>query len=181
MSHRLDAFNRTQRTWSAMTPPRTGTEKQTLAGFLDQQRDVILWKLDGLTDDQLRQPISPGGLYLLGLVKHLASVEYYWLCDVFGRPAEPSSLAASDDAQLDPGETTDGVLAYYTRARSASNQAIREVDLDTTAATWLGDTVSFRWAILHVIEETTRHAGHADMIREHIDGATGYQPGNLPY
>jgi hypothetical protein len=55
-----------------MTQPRTGGEKRILSAFLDQQGDVVLWKLDGLTDDQLRQPITPGGLYLLGLVKHPA-------------------------------------------------------------------------------------------------------------
>jgi hypothetical protein len=165
-----------------MTRPRTGDEKQVLSAFLDQQRDAVLWKLDGLTDDQLRQPITPGGLYLLGLVKHLAAAEYYWLCDIFGRPAEPQSLAATDDVQLDPGDTTDSVLGYYRRARIASDQAIDEVDLDITAVTWLGDTVSFRWAILHMIEETARHAGHADLIREHIDNTTGHlPPSNLPY
>ena len=165
-----------------MTRPRTGGEKQLLSAFLDQQRDVVLWKLDGLTDDQLRQPVTPGGLYLLGLVKHLAGAEYYWLCEIFQRPAEPGSLAASDDVQLEPGDTTDSVLGYYTRARSASDQAISEVDLDATATTWLGDTVSFRWAILHMIEEAARHAGHADFIRQHIDDTTGYlPPPHLPY
>ena len=165
-----------------MTQLRTGAEKQILSAFLDQQRDVVLWKLDGLTDDQLRQPITRGGMYLLGLVKHLAGAEYYWLCDVFGRPAEPWSLTASDDVELEPGDTTDSVLGYYARARTASDHAISEVDLDTTGTTWLGDTVSFRWAILHTIEETARHAGHADFIREHIDNTTGYlPPGNLPY
>jgi Protein of unknown function (DUF664) len=164
-----------------MTRERIGGEKQVLATVLDQQRDVVLWKLDGLTDDQLRQPITPGGLYLLGLVKHLATGEQYWLCDLFGRPSEPRSLAASDDVQLDPGDTPDSVLAYYTRARTASDQAIVELDLDATATTWLGDAVSFRWAIVHMIEETARHAGHADLIRESIDNTTGYQPKNLPY
>ena len=164
-----------------MTRERLGSEKQILSAFLDQQREVVLWKLDGLTDDQLRQPITPGGLYLLGLVKHLATGEYYWLCDLFGRPSEPRSLAASDDVRLDPGDTTDSVLGYYARARTASDQAISELDLDTTATTWLGDTVSFRWAILHMIEETARHAGHADLVRERIDNTTGYLPHNLPY
>jgi hypothetical protein len=164
-----------------MTRERIGGEKQILSAGLDQQRDVVLWKLDGLTDDQVREPIIPSGLYLLGLVKHLAAGEYYWLCDLFGRPSEPRSLAASDDVQLDPGDTTDSVLGYYARARTASDQAIRELDLDVTATTWLGDTVSFRWAILHMIEETARHAGHADLIRERIDNTTGYLPKNLPY
>ena len=101
---------------------------------------------------------------------------------MFGRSAEDLGLAASDDVQLEPGDTTDSVLGCYTRARAASDQAISEVDLDTAGTTWLGDTVSFRWAILHVIEETARHAGHADFIREHIDGTTGYlPPSNLTY
>lgn len=164
-----------------MLRPRTGTERQILSAFLDQQRDVVVWKLAGLSDDQLRQRVRPGGMYLLGLVKHLAGVEYYYLCEMFGRPAEPASLAAADHAEVDPGETTDSVLSYYARARAAADQAMSEVELDATAATWLGDTVSFRWAILHVIEETTRHAGHADLIRESIDNATGYQPNDLPY
>lgn len=169
-----------------MTRLHIGTEKELLLAFLDQQREVVLWKLDGLTDDQLRQrSLTPSSLYLLGLVKHLAGVEQYWLLELFGRPAEPYSLAydlaASDDVELDPGDTTDNVLADYARARTASDRAIAELNLDTTATTWLGDTISFRWAILHVIEETCRHAGHADLIREHIDSRTGYLPQNLPY
>ncbi len=166
-----------------MTRLFIGAEKELLLAFLDQQREVVLWKLDGLSDDQLRQrPLTPSSLYLLGLVKHLAAGEQYWLCQLFGRPAEPLSLAASDDVELEEGDTTDSVLAYYTRARAASDQAITELDLDTTATTWLGDTVSLRWAILHMIEETARHAGHADLIREHIDHTTGYLPQNLgPY
>jgi Protein of unknown function (DUF664) len=165
-----------------MTRERVGGEKQLLAAVLEQQRDIVLWKLDGLTDDQLLEPITDGGLYLLGLVKHLATGESYWLCDLFGRPSEPRSLAASDDVQLDPGDTTEGVLGYYARARAASDQSIVELDLHTTATTWLGDRVSFRWAILHMIEETARHAGHADLIRERIDNTTGYlPPKNLPY
>ena len=165
-----------------MTRLFVGAEKDLLLAFLDQQREVVLWKLDGLTDDQLRQrSLSPSSLYLLGLVKHVAGAEQYWLCQLFGRPAEPASLATSDEAELDEGDTTESVLAYYTRARAASDRAITELDLDTTATTWLGDTVTLRWAILHMIEETARHAGHADLIREHIDHSTGYLPRNLPY
>lgn len=165
-----------------MTRQFIGTEKELLLAFLHQQREVILWKLDGLTDDQLRQrPLPPSSLYLLGLLKHIAGVEQYYLCALFGRPSEPFSLAAADDLELDEGDTTDSVLAYYTRACAASDRAIIELDLDTTATTSLGDTVSLRWAILHVIEESTRHAGHADLIREHVDQMTGYLPGNLPY
>lgn len=166
-----------------MTRLFVGTEKELLLAFLDQQRDVVLWKLDGLTDVQLRRrPLLPSRLYLLGLVKHVAAVEQYWLCELFGRPAEPVGLAASDDVEVDEGDTTDTVRAYFTRARAVSDRVISELDLDTTATTWLGDTVSLRWAILHVIEETARHAGHADLVREHIDHATGHLPKDLlPY
>jgi len=165
-----------------MTRARVGGEKQVLSAFLDQQLDVILWKLEGLTDEQLRQPITPSGMCLLALVKHVAGVPYYWLCEVFGRPFEPWPGAETDDVELDPGDTTDSVLAYYARARAASDEAISEVDLDTTGTTWLGDTVSFRWAILHTIEEAARHAGHADLMRERLDDTTGYLPAkDLPY
>lgn len=166
-----------------MTRVRSGGEKELLVAFLDQQREAVLWKLDGLTDDQLRQrPLAGSRLHLLGLVKHLAAMEQYWLCELFGRDAEPISLAASDDVELDAGDTTESVLAYHARARAASDAAIAELDLDTTAVTWLGDSVSFRWAILHAIEETARHAGHADLVREHIDAASGHLPDDLlPY
>ena len=165
-----------------MTRLFIGTEKELLLAFLNQEREVVLWKLDGLTDEQLRQrPLTPSSLYLLGLVKHLASAEQYWLCKLFGRPAEPYSVAASDDVEVDPADTSDSVLDDYARARVASDQTIAELDLDATADTWLGDTVSLRWAIIHMIEETARHAGHADLIREHIDHTTGYLPRQLPY
>ncbi len=165
-----------------MTRDRIGGEKQILSEFLDQQLDVILWKLDGLKDEQLRQPITPSGMCLLALVKHVAGAAYYWLCEVFRRPFEPWPGAETDNVELDPGDTTDGVLGYYARARAASDQAISELDLETTGTTWLGDTVSFRWAILHVIEHSAQHAGHADLMRERIDNTTGYlPPKNLPY
>jgi len=169
-----------------MTEPRSGDEKQILSSFLDQQLAVLIWKLEGLTDDLARRPIAPGGLYLLGVVKHVAGAVYYWLCEIFERPdlmpAEQWDLAVSDDVQAEPGDTVASVAADVDRARATASRAIDEIDLDTAATTWLGDTVSFRWAILHVIEEAARHAGHADFIRQHVDGRTGHLPaGNLPY
>jgi hypothetical protein len=165
-----------------MTRERIGSEKQILSGFVDQQYDVFLWKADGLTDDQLRQRLTPSGMCLLALVKHVAGVGYYWLCEIFGRPTELSRFAWSDDVELDAGDTTEDVLELCAQARAACREAISEVDLNATATTWLGDTVSFRWAVLHTIEELARHAGHADLIRERIDNATGHLPAdNLPY
>lgn len=165
-----------------MTRSWTGAEKQMLAEFLDQQIAIIGWKLEGLTDDQLRQRVTPSGMCLLALAKHVAGVQFYWLCDIFGRPFEPWPGRETDDIELDPDDTTDGVLRYFTAARAAAAEAISETDLDATATTWLGDTVSFRFAILHTIEEASRHAGHADLMRERVDNTTGYLPaGNMPY
>jgi uncharacterized damage-inducible protein DinB len=166
-----------------MTRVRVGSEKEILLAFLDQQREVLLWMLKGLDGDQVRQrPLRDSRLYLLGLVKHVAAAEQYWLCEIFGGTPEPVSLAASDDVEVDDDDTIDSVLAYFARASAVSDRTIAELDLDTTATTWLDDTVSLRWAILHVIEEAARHAGHADLVREHIDNRAGHLPRSLlPY
>lgn len=165
-----------------MTRDRVGGEKQILSEFLNQQFDVLLWKIEGLTDDQLLQPVTPSGMCLLAVIKHVAGGPFYWLCDVFGRPFEPWPGTETDDVELDPDDTTDSVLEYFKRARAAADEAISELDLETTGTTWLGDTVSFRWAILHVIEHSAQHAGHVDLMRERIDNTTGYlPPNNLPY
>src|SRR5207247_1358133 len=104
-----------------MTRYRTGDEKQILSEFLDQQLDVLLWKLEGLTDDQLRHPVTPSGMCLLALVKHVAGVAYYWVCEVFARPFEPWPGAETDDVELDSGDTTHNVLGYSPGARAASD------------------------------------------------------------
>src|SRR5687767_8103309 len=108
-----------------MTQALIGSERELLRTFLDQQREVLLWKVQGLTDEQLRLPMTPSGLFLLGIVKHLAGVEEYWLCQLFGRPAELpfKDRAAADALQVDPGDTTESVLAYYSRAHAASDAA----------------------------------------------------------
>lgn len=163
----------------ARRPPFTGGEKESLHAFLDKQRDVMVWKLEGLSDDDLRRPMTPSGTNLLGMVKHLAAVEYGWFCATFGRETEPLPFDEDNedaDLRVDPDETTEGILAFYARARSAADQVIAELDLDTTGTAWFGDTVSLRWVLLHMIKETARHAGHADIVRELIDNTTGYLP-----
>ncbi len=77
------------------------------------------------------------------------------------------------DLRVEPYETTDDVLAFYGRARAAADQVIADVDLDETGTAWFGDPASMRWVLIHMIEETARHAGHVDILRELIDGATG--------
>jgi uncharacterized damage-inducible protein DinB len=159
--------------------PFTGDEKQSLQVSLDRHRDVVLWKLEGLTDGQLRRRMTPSGTSLLGLVKHLASVEYGWFCESFGRDTEPLPFDSEDpeaDLRVQPHETTAAIVAFYGRARTAADRVIDEFDVEHRGKAWFGDAVTLRWVLIHMIEETARHAGHMDILRELIDGQTGDHP-----
>ncbi|MFF3834418.1 DinB family protein [Streptomyces sp. NPDC002458] len=159
------------------TVPFTGGEKESLHASLDRHRDVVLWKLEGLDDEQLRRPMTPTGTNLLGLVKHLATVEYGWFCATFGRETEDFWFDTSaDDMTIAPDETTERILAFYARARAAADLSIAETDLDATGTSWNGKTVSMRWVLIHMIEDVLRHAGHMDIVRELIDGSVGSYP-----
>ncbi|MEV4180248.1 DinB family protein [Streptosporangium canum] len=156
--------------------PFTGEEKQSLHVSLDRHRDVVLWKLHGLDDEQVRRPMTPSGTSLLGLVKHLASVEYGWFCETFGRETEPLPFDDEDenaDLRVEPHETTADIVEFYGRARAAADRVIDELDVEDAGTAWFGDTVTMRWVLIHMIEETARHAGHMDIVRELLDGATG--------
>ncbi|HEX2372533.1 MAG TPA: DinB family protein [Actinomycetota bacterium] len=156
--------------------PFTGDEKESLWVALDRHRDAVLWKLEGLSDTDLRKPMTPSGTNLLGMVKHLGAVEYGWFCEVFGRETEPLPFDDEDpdaDLRVEPDETTEDILAYYGRARAAADQAISEVELEETGIAWFGEAVSMRWVLIHMVEETARHAGHVDILRELIDGMAG--------
>jgi uncharacterized damage-inducible protein DinB len=156
--------------------PFTGDEKTSLRVALDRHRDAILWKVEDLDDEQLRRVMTPSGTTLLGLVKHVAAVEYSWFCDTFGRATEPLPFDDDDpeaDLRVEPGETTADILAFYGRARAAADRVIDEVGLEETGTAWFGDPVTMRWVLIHLVEETARHAGHIDILRELIDGRAG--------
>jgi hypothetical protein len=156
--------------------PFTGAEKESLQVSLDRHRDAVLWKLEGLDDASLRRVMTPSGTNLLGLVKHLACVEYEWFCHTFGRDTEPLPFDDNDpnsDMRAEPHETTQDILALYARARAAADRVIAELDVNDTGTAWFGDTVSLRWVLIHMVEETARHAGHIDIVRELIDGMIG--------
>ncbi|MFI5683777.1 DinB family protein [Streptomyces sp. NPDC051636] len=149
-------------------------EKATLHASLDRHRDAVLWKLEGLDDEQLRRPMTPSGTQLLGLVKHLGSVEYGWFTGTFGREVEPPWFDpySDEDMTVAPDETTERIVAFY--ARAAADRTIAELSLETLGPpAWREQPVSLRWVLVHMIEETARHAGHMDIVRELIDGATG--------
>jgi hypothetical protein len=151
-------------------PPRTGVdEKATLLGFLDHLRTAIVNKAAGVPEPQVRTAGVSSGTNLLGLVKHLTHVERFYFLgeppDDWARTMRPS-----------PEETVDGVLAGYRDAIERANQVVEacpDLALPAPRAPGRGRAPSMRWVLVHMIEETGRHAGHADILREQIDGSTG--------
>lgn len=166
---------------SVETPRTGGTEKEILHAFLQKQRNIYVWKLEGLSDEDLRRPMVPSGTNLLGMLKHLAAVEYGWFCLTFGRETEPLPFDENDDdadLRVNADESTKDIFDFYARARAAADAVIDELDLDTVGESWAHKPVTMRWVILHMIEEIARHAGHADILRELIDSTVGYLPGD---
>ena len=158
-------------------PPTTGTERELLDAFLDFHRATLLWKCAGLTDSQLRErPVPPSGLAMLGLVRHLTEVERGWFFDYLGEDAAPvyfSKEAPDDDFDaLDSAPPAD-VIARYQDELDRIRRDIAPIPLEAEHTDRRGRTHSLRWVYLHMIEEYARHNGHADLIREAIDGATG--------
>ncbi len=159
--------------------PHTGGEKESLHVALDRHRDAVVWKAQGLDDAALRRPMTPSGTSVLGLVKHLAAVEYGWFCETFDRPTEPLPFDEADpeaDMRAEPHESAADILAFYARARAAADEVIDELDVDSLGTAWHGATVSLRWVLIHMLEETARHAGHVDIVRELLDGQAGDHP-----
>ncbi|MEV4364066.1 DinB family protein [Nonomuraea sp. NPDC049625] len=161
--------NRAQRSKDT-TPPRTGAdEKATLRGFLDYLRDAVADKVAGAPEPQVRTGGVPSGTNLLGLLRHLAFVErFYFLGEDVGDWRATMRPSTED--------TVDGVLADYRKTVERANQVIDacpDLALPAPRAPRPGPAPSMRWVLVHLIEETGRHAGHADILREQIDGSTG--------
>ena len=160
-------------------PPAAADERTTLTAYLDYQRATLAWKCDGLDDAQLRQrAVPPSTLSLLGLVRHLTEVERSWFRRAFAREdAAPLYYSDADpDGDFDHVDTAD-VAEAFDRWRAECDHARRLVaaapSLAATAVRRSGETVSLRWLLLHMIEEYARHNGHADLLRERIDGTVG--------
>ncbi|MBB5773456.1 DinB family protein [Nonomuraea jabiensis] len=152
------------------TPPQTGaSEKATLRGFLDYLRDAVADKVAGVPEPQVRSAGVPSGTNLLGLLKHLTFVErFYFLGEDAGDWRATMRPSAED--------TIGGVLADYRRTVERANQVIDacpDLALPAPRPPRPGPAPSMRWVLVHLIEETGRHAGHADILREQIDGSTG--------
>ncbi len=167
-------------------PPIDGTETETLVGFLEYQRATLAYKTDGLDAEAMAARIAASTMTLAGIVHHLAWVEQYWFGEVLhGRDRHPywdgADFTADPDwewhraLEMDP----DAVLAVWRRAGDESRRSLTAAlaagGLDQRAAGRRGgsDTPSLRWILVHMIEEYARHNGHADLLREMIDGSVG--------
>ena len=156
--------------------------KKTLQEYLQTARDAIVWKLDGLSEYDVRRPLVPTGTNLLGLVKHLTCVELGYFGPVFGRPTGQPNLwfadGAEDNADLfaRADESRQEIIAGYRRACAVADATIEALALDSSGTVpWWGDQpVTLGRVLVHVTTETCRHAGHADFARELIDGKIGY-------
>ncbi|MFT4224779.1 DinB family protein [Micropruina sp.] len=159
--------------------------KEVLLSYLERGREAMLWKLDGLSEYDVRRPMTPTGTNLLGLVKHLASVELGYLGEVMGRPCGiplpwfDEDQPANADLYATADETREQFVELYHSASRHTAATVAALDLDAPGRVpWWGERgdVTLHQVLVHVIAETQRHVGQADIIREYIDGAAGLSP-----
>jgi len=154
-------------------------ERATLEQFLDYFRATLLIKVDGLdTETSRRQACPPSTLNLLGLVRHMAAVERHWFRRTLLAEDVPQLFFTDDDPELDmqppPEATLEEAIAAFNTEMDAARRAVADLALDDLAlAPRYDGHPSLRWIMVHMIEEYARHAGHADLLREAIDGSTG--------
>jgi uncharacterized damage-inducible protein DinB len=164
-------------------PPSVNSEREALTVYLIQQRDGLKYAAFGLTDDQLRLKPTSSALSVGGLIKHVMSTERSWVKTMLGRAEEMGVEGYVDSFSLGADETGQGLLADFDEVARETEAAIGSLDdlgakVQLPEAPWFPkneEGYSARWILLHIIEELARHAGHADIIREHIDGATMYE------
>jgi len=166
--------------------------KADLHRYLRTAREALLWKLDGLSEYDVRRPLVPSGTNLLGLVKHVASVESGYLGATFGRPFDEPVPWLDDDAEPNadmwatPDESREQIVEFYRRVWTHSDATVESLPLDAIGhVPWWPpehNEVTLHRILVHMIAETDRHAGHADIVRELIDGTTGLRQGadNMP-
>jgi uncharacterized damage-inducible protein DinB len=159
-------------------PPYVADERAMLDAWLDYHRATLAWKCEGLDDAQLRQrAVPPSSLSLLGLVRHMADVERNWFRRVLGGEDVPGIYWTDDDpdGDFDNVDTADVQEAFATWRAECEHARRAGAAAPSLEATGLrrGEKVSLRWILVHMIEEYARHNGHADLLRERIDGTVG--------
>jgi uncharacterized damage-inducible protein DinB len=162
--------------------------KAHLVSYLDAGRDTVLWKIEGLSEHDLRRPLTPTGTNVLGLLKHLAAVEagYLGLCVDRPFPEPLPGDRPEDHEQADmfarADETPDDIRAFASRVRAHADATIAALDLDAVGAVpwWPPErrAVTLHQILTHLIAEWHRHTGQLDILRESLDGAVGYRRGN---
>jgi uncharacterized damage-inducible protein DinB len=174
---------------SAILTGMTGSDpKADLRRYLQIARDALLWKLDGLSEYDARRPLVPTGTNLLGLVKHVASVEAGYLGETFGRPFPEPLPWSADGAEPDADmwataeQSRQDIIGLYQRVWAHSDATVDGLPLDATGHVpwWPPEhsEVTLHRVLIHLIAETHRHAGHADLVRELIDGTAGLRADN---
>lgn len=161
--------------------------KETLHRYLQKHRAALLAKTEGLAERQARWPVTPTGTNLLGLVKHVAGVQAGYLGEVFGRPLPdaPAWLESEDgeDMYATDDETMADVIAFHHRSAAHADATVEALDLDARGhVPWWPEgrrDVTLHRILVHLAYETARHAGHADIVREMLDGLAGDGDGNL--
>ena len=165
--------------------------KRTLLTYLHEAREAVVWKLDGLSEYDVRRPMTGTGTNLLGIVKHLASLEIGYFCATFGRPTGESlpwfspETEPNADMWATAEESRDDILGLYRRSWAHADATFDALELDAVGHVpwWTpGNSPTLRHIAVHMIAETHRHAGHCDIVRELIDGEVGIAEGdsNLP-
>ncbi len=157
--------------------PVVADEKTTLEGMLDHYRATLLEICSGLSDEELRRSSVPSGTSLLGIIKHLSFVERGWFQENVGNepyelPFDPET-DPDGDWRIEDDETAEEVFAMYRAAIEKSRQVMSDRSLDDLVEFPRRRGYSVRWILAHMLEETARHAGHADILRELSDGKTG--------
>ena len=162
-------------------PPRVGGERELLEAWLDFHRDVLLWKCENVApEDLVRRTAEPSTLTLIGLVRHMAEVERTWFRRVLDQEEgltpiyDYSRDRDADFHDLAPARVEEDLATYRAEVERCREVAARH-DLDAVGS-HRGKPVSLRWICLHMIEEYARHDGHADLLRERLDGVTGDYP-----
>jgi uncharacterized damage-inducible protein DinB len=164
-------------------PAQNAGEREMLTGWLEHHRGILMWKCEGLTTEQLRQrAVPPSALSLLGLVRHMAEVERGWFQAVFLGSGVPDlyDRSADEDADFNDVDNADPAEAFtdFERECAASRQVLAQAtsldELSKQPSERTGQPFSLRWIVTHMIEEYARHNGHADLLRERVDGVTGY-------
>ncbi|MFJ2738604.1 DinB family protein [Streptomyces sp. NPDC087440] len=164
--------------------------KKHLHHYLTSAREALLWKVEGLSEYDVRRPLTPTGTNLLGLLKHLAGCEVGYFGDTFGRPFTAEAMPWLEDFDDDPtvdmwataDESREFVVGLYRKACAHADATIEALEWDSTGRVphWPKERneVTLHRILIHMLAETNRHAGHADIVREMIDGTAGLREGN---